>query len=71
MTSDVIEVATGLSDVDRQVDNKGPLDSQQHANLTVYAINNNNNNNNNILLRSVGTIWYMLYNATWILLQSS
>ena len=38
MTSDVIEVATGLSDVDRQVDNKGPLDSQQHANLTVYTI---------------------------------
>ena len=34
--SDMIEVATGLSDVDRQVDNKGPLDSQQHANLTVH-----------------------------------
>ena len=38
MTSDMIEVATGLSDVDQQVDNKGPLDSEQHANLTVYTI---------------------------------
>ena len=38
MTSDMIEVATGLSDVDQQVDNKEPLDSEQHANLTVYKI---------------------------------
>ena len=32
----MIEVATGLSDVDQQVDHKGPLDSEQHANLTVH-----------------------------------
>ena len=34
----MIEVATGLSDVDQQVDDKGPLDSEKHANLTVYTI---------------------------------
>ena len=33
----MIEVATGLSDVDQQVDNKGPLGGEQHANLTVYT----------------------------------
>ena len=38
MPSDMFEVATGLSDVDQQVDNKGPLGSEQHANLTVYTI---------------------------------
>ena len=36
MTSDMIEVATGLSNVDQQVDDKGPLDSEKHANLTVH-----------------------------------
>ena len=36
MTSDMIEVATGLSDVDQQVDHKGALESAQHANLTVH-----------------------------------
>ena len=34
MASDMIEVATGLSDVDQQVDDKGPLDSEKHTNLT-------------------------------------
>ena len=38
MTSDMIEVATGLSDVDQQVDDEGPPDSEKHANLTVHTI---------------------------------
>ena len=38
MTTDMIEVATGLSDVDQQVDDKGPLDREKHANQTVYTI---------------------------------
>ena len=32
----MIEVATGLFDVDQKVDGKGPLDSEKHANLTVH-----------------------------------
>ena len=34
----MIEVATGLSDVEQQVDDEGPPDSEKHANLTVYTI---------------------------------
>ena len=38
MISVMIEVVAGLSDADQKVDHKGPLDSEQHANLTVYTI---------------------------------
>ena len=52
MTSDMIEMATGLSDVDQQVDDKGPLDSEKNANLTVYTI---------------AWLWYLYGPFEWLL----